>query len=274
MSTTSTSISKRDPMVRLTGRVLYLTEDLDLLERQLRGDVVQHDPDRRLIDNISTDELTPGWVCFWYDETLGDYCLVGLRGGKVAKDGIKNARPAVMVSGLSKGCGSSRETAPYSEKVAGVQLVVARTIEKIYGQNCRNIGLLTTTDFSVLARIERGEAIPLEEFTRGLNEIERGIVEYGGLFNYNKARLAGEVSPPPVTTPARPMNLVEKIIASRAIADARTGKLGPTTRSSAAPTCVSATTTPPPCASRCSRRGTARTPSCATRAASSPCATT
>lgn len=226
MSTTSTSISKRDPMVRLTGRVLYLTEDLDLLERQLRGDIVKHDPDRRLIDNISTDELTPGWVCFWYDETLGDYCLVGLRGGKVAKDGIKKARPAVMVSGLSKGCGSSRETAPYSEKVAGVQLVVARTIEKIYGQNCRNIGLLTTTDFSVLARIERGEAIPLEEFTRGLNEIERGIVEYGGLFNYNKARLAGEVSPPPVTTPARPMNLVEKIIASRAIADARTGKLG------------------------------------------------
>lgn len=230
MSTTSTStsptIARRDPMVRLTGRVLYLTEDLGALERQLHGEILRHDPDRKLIDNISTDELTPGWVCFWYDETLGDYCLVGLRGGKVGKDSIKNAKPAVIVSGLSKGCGSSRETAPYSEKVAGVQLVVARTIEKIYGQNCRNIGLLTTTDFSVLSRIERGEAIPLEEFTRGLNDIERGIVEYGGLFHYNKARLAGEVSPPPVTTPPRPMTLAEKIIASRAIADAKTGKLG------------------------------------------------
>jgi 3-isopropylmalate/(R)-2-methylmalate dehydratase large subunit len=215
-------------MVRFSGRVLYLTEDQDLLERQLKGEVIKHDPNRKLIDNISTDELTPGWVCFWYDETLGQYCLVGLRGGKVQKDSIKNANPAVIVSGLSKGCGSSRETAPYSEKVAGVQLVVAQTIEKIYGQNCRNIGLLTTTDFSVLDRIERGEAIPLEEFTKGLNPIEKGIVEYGGLFNYNKARLAGEISPPAVDTPARPMNLVEKIIASRAIADAKTGRVGVT----------------------------------------------
>jgi 3-isopropylmalate/(R)-2-methylmalate dehydratase large subunit len=222
------AIQKRDPMVTFSGRTLYLSADLELLERQLKGEVVKHDASRALIDNISTDELTPGWVCFWYDETLGDYCLVGLRGGKVQKDSIKNAKPGVIVSGLSKGCGSSRETAPYSEKVAGVQLVVAKTIEKIYGQNCRNIGLLTTTDFSVLERIERGEAIPLAEFTKGLNDIEKGIVEYGGLFNYNKARLAGEVTPPPVTTPARPMNLVEKIIASKAIADAKTGALGVT----------------------------------------------
>jgi 3-isopropylmalate/(R)-2-methylmalate dehydratase large subunit len=217
---------KRDPLVKLSGRVLFLTEDQDLLERQLKGEILKHDPERKLIDNISTDELTPGWVCFWYDETLGDYCLVGLRGGRVHKDSIKNAKPSVMVSGLSKGCGSSRETAPYSEKVAGVELVVAKTIEKIYGQNCRNIGLLTTTDFGVLERIERGEAIPLEEFTRGLNPIEAGIVEYGGLFAYNKARLAGAVSPPDVTTASRPMNLVEKIIARKAIADAKAGRLG------------------------------------------------
>lgn len=222
----SETIHKRDSMVKVQGRVLYLSEDLDLLERQLAGEIVKHDPERKLIDNISTDELTPGWVCFWYDETLGDYCLVGLRGGKVQKDSIKGAKPGVIVSGLSKGCGSSRETAPYSEKVAGVQVVVAKTIEKIYGQNCRNIGLLTTTDFSVLERIERGEAIPLAEFTKGLNPIETGIVEYGGLFGYNKARLAGAVRPPAVETGKRPLNLVEKIIASRAIADAKTQKVG------------------------------------------------
>jgi 3-isopropylmalate/(R)-2-methylmalate dehydratase large subunit len=221
-----TSIEKRAPSVSFTGRVLYLSKDLEQLEAQLAGEILKHDPARELIDNISTDELTPGWVCFWYDETLGDYCLVGLRGGKVQKDSIKNAKPAVIVSGLSKGCGSSRETAPYSEMVAGVELVVAKTIEKIYGQNCRNIGLLTTTDFSVLDRIEKGESIPLEEFTKGLNDVEKGIVEYGGLFNYNKARLAGEVTPPPLLTTARPMTLVEKIIANRAIADAKTGATG------------------------------------------------
>ena len=42
----------------------------------------------------------------------------------------------------------------------------------------------------------RGEEIPLAEFTRGLDPISQDIVSYGGLFNYNKARLAGEVSPP------------------------------------------------------------------------------
>ena len=67
---------------------------------------------------------------------------------------------------------------------------------------------------------------PLEEFTTGLDPIAKGIVEYGGLFNYNKARLAGQVSPPPVDTKKRPMNLVEKIIARSAIADAKTGATG------------------------------------------------
>ena len=223
---TKATIQKRDPMVKLTGRTLFLSKDLEELEAQLKGAILKHDPKRELIDNISTDELTPGWVCFWYDETLGDYCLVGLRGGKVEKDSIKNAKADVIVSGLSKGCGSSRETAPYSEMVAGVKLVVAKTIEKIYGQNCRNIGLLTTTDFSVLERIEKGEAIPLAEFTKGLNDVEKGIVEYGGLFNYNKARLAGEVVPPPVDTDKRAMTLVEKIIAHKAIADAKAGTVG------------------------------------------------
>src|SRR5690606_20053605 len=46
------------------------------------------------------------------------------------------------------------------------------------------------------------------------------------LFAYNRARMAGEIAPPPVTTAARPMTLCEKIIARHAIADAKTGRLG------------------------------------------------
>jgi len=213
--------------LRLTGRVLYLTEDLDALKAQLAGDLdLTHDPDRKLIDNISTDELTPGWVCYYYDATLARYCLVGLRGGAIQKDAIKNGGFQVIVSGRSKGCGSSRETAPYSELGAGVQLVVARNIEKIYGQNAENIGLLTTTDFGILERLERGEEIPLDEFTRGLDSISASIVVHGGLFAYNKARMSGEVAPPAITTEPRPMTLCEKIIAAHAVVDARTGKLG------------------------------------------------
>jgi 3-isopropylmalate/(R)-2-methylmalate dehydratase large subunit len=217
----------RRTSVRVPGRVLYLTEDPELLKQQLAGSAIPFDPSQHaLIDNISTDELTPGWVCYYYDETLARYCLVGLRGGLIERDAIKNGGFGVIVSGRSKGCGSSRETAPYSEREAGIQIVVARSIEKIYGQNSQNIGLLTTTDFGILDRVARGEEIPIAEFTRGLDPISRDVVEYGGLFTYNKARLAGEVSPPVLETPARPMTLCEKIIAAHAIVDARTGTLG------------------------------------------------
>src|SRR4051812_26087208 len=91
------------------GRVLYLTEDAALLRRQLGGEDLPGVLDG-LCDNISTDEITPGWVCFWYDETLGSYSLVGLRNGAIEKDSIKKGGFSVIVSGKSKGCGSSRET--------------------------------------------------------------------------------------------------------------------------------------------------------------------
>src|SRR5256885_1381260 len=244
--------------IKFNGRILFLTEDTSLIRRQLEasGDEARAvedelaealaSDDLPLMSNISTDEITPGWVCFYYDETLGQYVYVGMREGAVKKDEVKQGGFAVVVSGLSKGCGSSRETAPYAEKWAGIQLVVAQSIEKIYGQNSQNIGLLTSTDFGLIERIRRGEEIALDEFTKGLDPISQDIVEYGGLFNYNKARLAGEASPPAldggVRSPrvskgslaqealpngrasdtTRPMNIVEKIIARHAFVKAGT----------------------------------------------------
>ncbi|MDT5061857.1 MAG: 3-benzylmalate isomerase [Acidobacteriota bacterium] len=222
---TAEKIAKRPLSIKFEGRTLFLTEDTSLIRRQLetKEDLVDG-ASMPLMNNISTDEITPGWVCFYYDETLGQYVYVGMREQAVQKDEVKNGGFAVVVSGLSKGCGSSRETAPYAEKWAGLQLVIAKTIEKIYGQNSQNIGLLTSTDFGLIERIQRGEEIPLEEFTRGLDPISKAIVEYGGLFNYNKARLAGEVTPPALSTTTRPMNLVEKIIARHAFV--RAGQIG------------------------------------------------
>ena len=238
-------VSKRSNSIKFSGRILFLTADTNLIRRQLAasGDDAKAletelarrlaNDDLPLMNNISTDEITPGWVCFYYDETLGQYVYVGMRDGAVKKDEVKNGGFAVVVSGLSKGCGSSRETAPYAEKWAGIQLVIAKSIEKIYGQNSQNIGLLTSTDFGLIDRIRAGEEIALEEFTKGLDPISRDIVEYGGLFNYNRARLAGEVSPAALAeSPAiaggpvsrRPMNIVEKIIARHAFVKA--GRVG------------------------------------------------
>jgi 3-isopropylmalate/(R)-2-methylmalate dehydratase large subunit len=222
---TDEKISKRPERIKFDGRTLYLTEDASLIRRQLaEGEDIDYDPARPLMNNISTDEITPGWVCFYYDETLGHYVYVGMREQAVQKDEVWNGGFSVVVSGLSKGCGSSRETAPYAEQAAGIKLVIAQTIEKIYGQNAQNIGLLTSTDFGLIERIKRGEEIPLEEFTRGLDPISQAIVEYGGLFNYNKARLRGEVCPPQLETKKRPMNIVEKIIARHAFVKA--GNIG------------------------------------------------
>jgi len=222
--TVSDKINRRPDHIKFKGRILYLAEDTQLIRRQLAGEDLTYDPACPLMNNISTDEITPGWVCFYYDETLGQYVYVGMREGAVQKDEVKEGGFNVVVSGLSKGCGSSRETAPYAEKWAGVELVIAQTIEKIYGQNSQNIGLLTSTDFGLIERINRGEEIPLAEFTRGLDPISKAIVEYGGLFNYNKARLAGEIAPPSLETRPRPMTITEKIIARHAFV--RAGEIG------------------------------------------------
>jgi 3-isopropylmalate/(R)-2-methylmalate dehydratase large subunit len=232
----SDKVSQLPEKINFTGRILFLTEDTSLIRKQLesQGDERERleaelaarlaNDDLPLMSNISTDEITPGWVCFYYDETLGEYVYVGMREGAVKKDEVKQGGFAVVVSGLSKGCGSSRETAPYAEKWAGIRLVIAKSIEKIYGQNSQNIGLLTSNDFGLIARIRNSEEIPLSEFTDGLDPISQAIVEHGGLFNYNKARLAGRVSPPPLETGKRPMTIVEKIIATHAFVTA--GKIG------------------------------------------------
>src|SRR5262245_31619294 len=209
-------MTKRPPSVRLNGRALFLTENVSLIRRQLEGEDLFFDRDLPLMNNISTDEMTPLWVCFYHDDTLGRYIYVGLREGAIGQDEVKRGGFSAVVSGRSKGCGSSREMAPYAEKWAGIELIVAPSIEKIYRQNAQNIGLLTTTDFDLLERLLRGEEVSLETFTEGLDQISKGIVEYGGLFNYNKARLGGETAPPPIETTGRPMTIVEQIVARHA----------------------------------------------------------
>jgi 3-isopropylmalate/(R)-2-methylmalate dehydratase large subunit len=216
----------RPSPISFRGRILFLYDDDQAVRSQLAGTDLAWDSERKLIDNISTDEITPGWVCFHYDEMLGHYSLVGLRRGLIQAGELRRGGFDVIVSGMSKGCGSSRETAPYSELWAGAKLVVARNVEKIYGQNSQNIGLLVSTDFSLIERIQKGEPIDIEEFTRGLDPISADIVRWGGLFAYNQARLLGHVTPPVIDTPPRPMTIAEKILARHAVADAAAGRLG------------------------------------------------
>ncbi|MGH7568741.1 MAG: aconitase family protein [Gemmatimonadales bacterium] len=222
-------VQKLPAGVRLPGRILLLAEDAALVRRQLGGEDLAWHPGLKLRDDISTDEITPAYICYYYDHTLGDFPYLGLKCGEefpITRGSVKQGGFVASVSGKRRGKGSSREQSPYAEMCAGVKLVVAENIERIYRENCQNLGILTTTDFSILERIRRGEEIPLATFTAGEGEITRGIIEYGGLFNYNIARLQGQVVLTPPDTPARPMTLGEKILARHWVVDPAQGRIG------------------------------------------------
>ena len=225
-------IEKRPDRVRLQGRILFLTEDPELIKRQLAGEDLPWDAKNpannpKLRDDISTDEITPAHYCFYFDETLGEIPYLGLKCGSVMPIGrgeVKRGGFVCAVSGKRRGKGSSREQSPYAELCAGIRVVIAENIERIYKQNCQNLGVLTSTDFSLIDRIRGGEEIALSEFTAGEDEITRQVIEYGGLFPFNVARMQKKVFLPPVKTEKRPMTLAEKIFARHMVNE--TGGVG------------------------------------------------
>jgi 3-isopropylmalate/(R)-2-methylmalate dehydratase large subunit len=222
-------VEKRPAKVQFTGRILFLTEDAELVRAQLEGADLDVKNDYLLRNDISTDEITPAYICYHFDETLGEFVYLGLKCGTefpIKRNDVKNGGFAVCVSGKRRGKGSSREQSPYAEIAAGIRLVVAENIERIYKQNCQNLGLLASTDFSLLERVANGEEIDLEEFTRGEDEITRQIIEYGGLFPFNIARLQGKATVPQINTESRPMTLAEKIFARHFVTDLSKNQIG------------------------------------------------
>jgi 3-isopropylmalate/(R)-2-methylmalate dehydratase large subunit len=218
-------IVKRPDKVRLSGRILFLTEDPELIKRQLGGEDLPWDTKNpannpKLRDDISTDEITPAHYCFYFDQTLGEIPYLGLRCGGVVPIGrsdVKKGGFVCSVSGKRRGKGSSREQSPYAEMCAGIQVVIAENIERIYKQNCQNLGLLTSTKFSLIDKIRGSEEMALSEFTAGEDEITRQVIEYGGLFPFNVARMQKKVFLPPMKTAKRAMTLAEKIFAKHMV---------------------------------------------------------
>lgn len=199
------------------GRVFYLLDDAAAMRKQLAGEDLTVDFST-LRDNVSTDEMTPARACYHYDEKIADYLYTGLRCGEefpCEVGAVRSAGFGVLVSGDFHGKGSSREIAPYAEMVAGIRVVIAKSFSHIYRQNCRNLGLLTTTDFSVLDAILEGRPVPVEKFFEDADDLSRDVIRAGGLFALNRSRSAGETQaylPSVASVPA--MTLAEKIMAA------------------------------------------------------------
>lgn len=222
-------VEKRSDRIRLKGRVLLLLDDAAMMRAQLAGEDAAWREGLPLRNDISTDEITPAYICYHFDEKLGDFPYLGLKAGgefPVTPGSVRAGGFVASAAGKRRGKGSSREQSPYAEMCAGIRLVIAENIERIYRQNCQNLGLLTSTDFGLIERVRRGEELKLEEFTRGEDEITRGIIEYGGLFPYNVARLQGKITAPVPRTPPRPMTIAEKILARHMVADLSRDQVG------------------------------------------------
>jgi 3-isopropylmalate/(R)-2-methylmalate dehydratase large subunit len=204
--------------IRFEGRILFLSENPELIEQQLSGKDLRIDRADALRTDISTDEITPANICYHYDEKLGNYTYIGLKcGGRqpVKAGSVKEGGFAVTVAGRRYGKGSSREASPFAELSAGIQLVIAESFERIYRQNCRNLGIFTSTDFGLIERISRGEVIALDEFTQGEDELTAELIRRGGLFRLSQARRAGWLQTPRSRS-QRAMTYAEKIIARAA----------------------------------------------------------
>ena len=220
----------------LSGRVLWLTEDPKLLRGQLEGDDLApsagEDPPP-LKFGVNTDAMISGAACTlgYSPEVLGPWFLHNFQ--EVVDEGaVKGGGFEVVVGGDAYGSGSSREVAVVAHQGAGVRLIVARSLQRIFQENLVYCGLPFTTDLGVVDRPIAGDDVDTRAFGEDLPPVFRAVARQGGLLSFGTKLLAGEMSPPySITAAQRPMTCVERIIA----ASAWTGQEQPAGMASVAP---------------------------------------
>ena len=202
-------------------RVLYLTKDPERIRQQLAGTLTLRMRDLRpdeLMDDINTDAMTPAWVCFDYDPTAiakNAYAGVIVDGQRlIPANALADGGFEVIVAGAQKGVGSSREQAAQAEVFSGSRLAIASSFAPIHERNNINIGQLMG-NHAMIERLEAGETIAASEFTHGHDAITQAIIEQGGLLPFCAKLSRGEISVPAPNTAKRPMNIAEKIVASK-----------------------------------------------------------
>ncbi|RME23934.1 MAG: hypothetical protein D6798_12465 [Deltaproteobacteria bacterium] len=208
--------------MKLTGRILVLTDDPAVIRAQLDGDDLPVDrllgPDAPPLHyGVNTDAMISGAACTlgYTPEILGPYFLQDFK-EVVGHDEVRRGGFQVIVGGDAYGSGSSREVAVVAHQGAGIELVVARSFQRIFQENMVYGGMPFTTDFGVLQRLVAGEDVDVAELHDALPPFFRQVAHAGGLLEYGKQWLSGQVRPWYETErPTEPMTVIEKIVARK-----------------------------------------------------------
>lgn len=151
-------------------------------------------------NNIDTDLIIAArYLNDASDENMKAHCM---------EDVIPNyantiAPGDVLVAGSNFGCGSSREHAPISIKVAGTSCVIAESFARIFYRNAINIGLPIIESPEAAKAIDQGDELDIS-FEEGVihnvtknedyhfekfPEFIQQLVAAGNLLNYVKAKV-------------------------------------------------------------------------------------
>ena len=133
------------------------------------------------------------------DENMKKHCL---------EDAIPNfsdviAVGDILVAGKNFGCGSSREHAPISIKVAGISCVIAESFARIFYRNAINIGLPIITSPEAAKEIKAGDELEVDVAEGLIKNLTQGkeyqgetfppfiqeIIAKGNLLNYVKSKV-------------------------------------------------------------------------------------
>ena len=150
-------------------------------------------------DNIDTDLLIAArYLNDASEENMKAHCLEDV----ISDYAQKITKGDILVAGKNFGCGSSREHAPYSIKVAGTSLVIAESFARIFYRNAINIGLPiieskeasekiddgdeleVDTKLGVITNLTKNETYQVESFPPFIEK----IVQAGNLMNYVKEK--------------------------------------------------------------------------------------
>ncbi|MEP7285234.1 MAG: 3-isopropylmalate dehydratase [Chloroflexota bacterium] len=155
-------------------------------------------------DNVDTDVIFPGK----YTYTVTDVAEMATHALEDLDPTFASAvKPGdIVVAGTNWGCGSSREQAVTCLVAAGVKVLVARSIARIFFRNAVNGGLLPVICPAAVEAIQNGETVSVDadQYTvtcaagtfdfPPLSPSLIAILQAGGLIPMLKAKLAAEGS--------------------------------------------------------------------------------